>query len=373
MDPIKTDNLSIYNDRPEPNFICEYTANYKDYRQAISKEYKNRNPIWARVMLILSLLVMSALAYMARINNGLLFCLITIYILILICMFLAPTITAKNKVKSLNALYGENSMNTRFEFSDKIYCLQGKNTEVFEYNILTSIEETNDLYVIILSERFIIYVRKDSFIKGNADEFYKFIKSRCTPSKKLARHKGILKATAVVLIILFTVSIPCFVILIDNAKSQYYYTNPSTSVEYFETNKPEFDNGMKKVRADKEIMNELEKYGYASCWAEDFITLDNFDYVDITDEAVSFVLNNDDYYNGYVYYTGDNIPKPGQIGYSEDILDSESFTYIEKDDVNLLGANHNYTLSDQWYMVKQLDDNWYYYEYHSMNNLYSPI
>lgn len=362
MEPIKTDNLSIYNDRPEPNFICEYIANYKDYKQALSKEYKNRFPIWIRVILILTLLAVLTFVYLSAIDIGFFIFFIVIYIFVLSVLFLAPTITAKNKVKSNHDLYGENSMNTRFEFSDKIYCTQGKNLQVFEYSVLTAIEETKELYVIILSERFIIYVRKDSFIKGNADEFYNFIKTQCTPSKKLAGRKKKLKIISAILII---ISIPLYIILFILAKNQCCYTNPTESVEYFESNKNAFENGLKKVNADKVIANEVEEYGYASYDSEDYIELNNIEYIDITDEAVSFELHNNlNYNNGYIYYTGDDIPKPSQIGYSEDILDSETFTYIEKDDVNLLGAKHNYTLSDQWYMVKQIDDSWYYYEYH---------
>lgn len=374
VDELLAGELASDEKKPEPQFICEYTASVNDYKQAIGKEYKNRNPLWIKIILCLAIITVLILCCLAGLKVTVFVAgLAIVYFLAFIYMGFLPLIAAKNKVKSNKALYGDNSLATRLEFADKIYCTQGNTVESFEYSVLTGISQTKDLYVLSLSDKFVLYTRKDSFLKGDAEEFYDFIKLRCTPSKKLSRRKASLKVCSGVLIACLIVLIPVDIIVFNGVKHRYYYTDLDKRTEYFETFEKSFNAGLKKVLADKDIANEVEESGYTSYWADDYIALDEIEYVDITDEAVSFVLYNDNsFYNGYVYYTGDYIPKPCQIGYAEEEIDYESFTYIKKDDVNLLGTTHNYTVSDQWYLVKLLGNGWYYYEYHSADELYTP-
>lgn len=79
--------------------------------------------------------------------------------------------------------------------------------------------------------------------------------------------------------------------------------------------------------------------------------------------VIDYSLDTSFYESGYLYCENEENLFPVSID-DEDLAEED---YIEQDDETLVKGSYKEikSFSDHWLVVKQINDNWYYYEYHN--------
>ena len=255
---------------------------------------------------------------------------------------------------------------THIAFSDRIYLTEGKIAQTFDYKDITQVRIIKKMYIIVCG-KVMQYIPKYA-VNGYEEQFEAFLTEKA-PKVKRPKWNIVHKIFAVlaILVTLFFVVIN-FNLPTDLDVTSPYYDDMDTKLNYFIDNKKSFEFGLKNVQSDSELMSEVKRDGQTAYDAEDYLPLGTIHSVTVTESAVVFEANFGEtkYFNGYVYYEGEGNPLPYQIGYRKTGVDSYDANYIAEDDLYLYGKedNENPTLTP-WYLVKPVDENWYYYEYHT--------
>lgn len=376
-DELLAGELKTVQANTKPEFICQYTQNQTDLKNALKVIRRKRLPISYIIILGIAIVFLFVFSILFDVSFGNIASkiLFIFYIFCILLYFLLPIIHAKTQLKNRLSVVDEKFLDKRVEFSDKMYGVAGNgDCSTYEYAKITDVMETKDLFVLNFSNKMFAYVRKDSFIVGKSDDFLDFIMPKITPSKNNQKLKAIRLITISALSVVLIISASLIGIQISNLKVQYGYKDIETKVQYFEDNKKEFEKGLQKVQKDENLRKEVEEYQYAVDYADEYIALSDLCDVEVTDDSVSFTAYNSDYYCGYVKYSGkEDVPYPKEVGFAAEKIDSENFNYLSEDDVYLLGRNENNMISvAPWFMIKEIGDDWYYYEYHSLDELSTP-
>ena len=89
-----------------------------------------------------------------------------------------PLVSAKELEKSAKRLNNGNIEKTRVKFLDNIVMDEGKVHLEVEYNQITEIVQTKNFIVLKTSEQSAVLVLKNGFVKGNENDFMKFIEEK---------------------------------------------------------------------------------------------------------------------------------------------------------------------------------------------------
>lgn len=96
---------------------------------------------------------------------------------------MTPGITAKNLEAAEKRLNNGKIEKTVVKFLDNIIMDEGKVHLEFEYNQITKIVQTKNFIVLKTSEETGILVFKNGFVKGNENDFMKFIEEKININK----------------------------------------------------------------------------------------------------------------------------------------------------------------------------------------------
>ena len=116
------------------------------------------------------------LFYLVPINNP--YIILTAAIISFISAILTPIITIKELEKAEKRLNNGRIEKTNIKFLNNIVMNEGKAHLEFEYNQITNIINTKNFIVLKISAQSAILVLKNGFIKGDKEEFLKFIKEK---------------------------------------------------------------------------------------------------------------------------------------------------------------------------------------------------
>lgn len=351
----------------ESLFINEYNVTEKDLRNSTKAYYSDIIPIVS----VISFLFAFVMGIFTVINLNIegKSTIITVFsILMVLLLFVRvfnPILSAKIRINDAKTMSCDN-YNVSVEFADKINFSSISGNQEINYESISGVIETKELIVIKFGRGHYSFVRKDGFVKGDVDEFKAFINSKIVPNKNNTIRRKLVVVLSVVLIMCAFSLIPLNIIGYSLHSEQYNVREINSKAEYFNENKIEFERALNRINSDEKIKEEVEEDGYASYDGEDFIALDEILYVDVGEGYVGFsTYVESDCLSGYVYYDKNNLPYPYEIGYDHGDIENKSFNYISDDDLYLLGkSENNNSYANEWYLVKILDDNWYFYEYY---------
>ena len=293
--------------------------------------------------------------------------LFNIFCAIILCSwFLLRLLVAMSGRANIRAMKNRNGGNlpiSHIVFSDKIYTNAGCISEEYAYSDITAFIISKNVYTIRIYKRMVMSLPKDAFGERQA-EFEEFMRGMA-PSTVTVKTSLRQKITAVVLIILTAALALSSIWTLYTRSEKYFYHDIEDKSHYFYQFEKEFNQGVKKVRADKELMSEAENEGYTDYWAENYLNLERIYDAEITPESVTFdSYNGALFYSGYIYYEGEGLPWIDLMNFEEELVDKKEH-YIKDDSLYLFGRSKNGSLSSApWYIVKPLSDNWYYYELH---------
>ncbi len=268
-------------------------------------------------------------------------------------------------IKSHIRKNGGESYISRIVISDKISCRDGITLEEYPLESISGFFIGKRVYVIKLYKRLILTIPKSAFGERQ-EEFEAFIRSKAPSTAVIKAHIAFKLLNALLIVsgvtMLFLCGLRSYLM-----NDTYFYRDINTKAAYYYDYQDEFNNAVKKIKADKKIAEDIKSDGYS--WSEDnIVPLEHIGNSRITDKSVSFdcYCENDCYYGGYLYYEGEGKPWiTSLVTFDGDEVDKKE-TYIKEDDLYLYGKHKNGSVSDKdWFLLKELDENWYYVEYHS--------
>lgn len=180
--------------------------------------------------------------------------------------------------------------------------------------------------------------------------------------KKLSKTKIIISIIAAVIIIAGIVCASYFASK-ELCKSNYYNINTKTS--RFTKNDDFFSDTLYSVLNGNTDGLEIQSVenGTVIYNADDNLKKKNIKSVSGKDSVIDYSLDTSFYESGYLYCENADNLFPVSI-YNEDLMEEE---YSEQEDGTLVKGSYKdiKSYSEQWLVVKQINDNWYYYEYHN--------
>lgn len=356
--------------KPAILFRNSYFYDEKSVVAVVKKFLRDRMPAYYIVSIILffTMLMISFVNFSSENIKFMLPVCVGAIVLLLIIMFIIPKITGKIEYNDVKKIIGDEDEMTTYEISDKIYAYRGNSKSEFNFSSVTKLDENDELFMLFLGKGHYLYLRKDSFTIGDADSFREFIIGKIKPSKTLKRRKRIAVLGTVLMISLSVFLAPLNIIYSLMKSDEYEYARIEVQQEYFDTNRTEFDRAVERIKNDEIIQNDVLKDGVKYVESNDYTALtDLIGYLDIGKDFIDFELDYvDGYDSGFLYYEGGSLPFPYQVGFEHSNLDNKSYNYVSEDDVYLLGKTENNTVpaDDGWFLLKTLDNNWYYYEYY---------
>ena len=101
-------------------------------------------------------------------------------------LFVLPRLALKKQYDQFTRVMGTDVWKRIITFGEDITIEDGRNTQHYNYTDISQIQETDDYFYLPIKNEVGIRVRKDSFVKGSAIGFNKFIKQRMKSVKSAA-------------------------------------------------------------------------------------------------------------------------------------------------------------------------------------------
>lgn len=354
-------------DKPEVKFINESIINKNDTKLAMKSVSNSGHTKLIFISIGAFFIVASVSMWLLDIPNKefIIALYLLLYLVALVFKSLLPNLIANVIVNDARAI-GDEELIVRSEFADKIYLKTSNSNQEINYSSISEMIETKNIITLRIGTGHYLTLKKDSFIFGELDEFLEFIRGKITPNRRVEKTKKLDTFIAILFLIMTVTLIPLNIILYFTQSEQYQPERINEVAQYFYDNQTEFERSLKIIQNDENIKKEITEDGYFCYAAHKYIALDKINDIEAEKGYVSF-LNyvNDDCYSGYVYYEGDSIPYPYEIGFNHADIENYPFNYISEDDLYLLGKKENdKSTTKNWYLVKNLTENWYYYEYY---------
>lgn len=173
------------------------------------------------------------------------------------------------------------------------------------------------------------------------------------------------KIILIIVAVIFVAGIACgsYFGAKELSKSNYYNINRKTS--QFTKNSEMFSDSLYSVLNGN--TDELEilsvENGTVIYNANDELKKKKIKSVSGKNSVIDYTLDTSFYESGYLYSESSDNVFPVHID-DEDLAQEE---YVEQDDETLIKGSYKEIKSDSehWLVVKQINDNWYYYEYHN--------
>ncbi|MCL2670603.1 MAG: hypothetical protein FWF10_01025 [Clostridiales bacterium] len=97
--------------------------------------------------------------------------------------FMAPSLRTRKAFKQFKTFTGLDIMQDTFQFGDRIEREIGSNTDVFRYDQICFIEETDEAFHLWIDVLSCMIIKKHAFTVGASGDFMTFITERCTADK----------------------------------------------------------------------------------------------------------------------------------------------------------------------------------------------
>lgn len=287
------------------------------------------------------------------------------FLVIMLMFFVMPRAGARLLIQDRKAMHNGNE-DTQIEFGDKIYITTSFANQVIEYNAISKMLETKNLIVIACGRGHFLSVNKSELIKGSLDDFREFIKGKVVPNKREVMRKKFIIVSSILLFAMSIALIPLDIILYNIQSEQYQPSQIEKRAELFYDNRKEFDRAIEQLMADEEIKENVEENEYYCDSPKNYIAIDDICNVEVGKEYITLsTYDSNECFSGYAYVESNSPPYPYQIGFDHADIENYGFNYVSEDDLYLLGKEKNDKSStSNWYLVKMLDNNWYYYEYY---------
>lgn len=153
-------------------FENEYTMETKLYKEYVYN-------ILCKKTIIIGLLVsIIGLIIFIFVHSDKSYMILAASIISVVVAIITPIMTIKQLEESEKRLNNGKIEKTNIKFSNNIVMNEGKVHLEFEYNQIIKIIETENFIVLKISEQSSILVFKNGFIKGNKNDFMKFIEKK---------------------------------------------------------------------------------------------------------------------------------------------------------------------------------------------------
>lgn len=151
-------------------FKNEYTINNKLIKEYVFCILCKDIIIWG--------LILSILLFMLFLLDNALYINLVLCFLILLFIIFFPFMIIKKLEDNEKILNNGKIEKTSILFDEKIIMDEGKVHLEFEYSQIKKIKQTKNLIALMINKESAILVNKNGFIKGNNDDFMKFIKEK---------------------------------------------------------------------------------------------------------------------------------------------------------------------------------------------------
>lgn len=354
--------------KQETMFECEFTVDKKDMLSVFRTYSNNKSPKWMVVSTIFLCIVLFVTGiilypYYRFVSEFVLIYSVFVILTLLLSKCILPILQSSAYIHDRIAM-GDDYLITKLEVSDKLYFITKTSTQEVEYSSVSAVLENKNFLIIKCGKGHILFIKKDSFTKGNVDGFTAFINSKINPLKQ-DRIKKKIQIIATVISISMAISLMPLDIIIFNMSNknevEIIEQNMDTAIEYYNDNQDEFNATIERINSNKRIQTELKKDGVAGSSVDDISSLNNITYIEITNDYVLYEYAvGDDCWSGFIYYTGEELPHPYQFGYEKSPIDEEEYQYEVDSDTYSIEDKEN----EEKLILKVLDDNWYYYEFY---------
>lgn len=153
-------------------FENEYTMETKLYKEYVY------NILCKKTIIIGLLVAIIGLIIFIFVHSDKSYMILAASIISVVVAIITPIMTIKQLEESEKRLNNGKIEKTNIKFSNNIVMNEGKVHLEFEYNQIIKIIETENFIVLKISEQSSILVFKNGFIKGNKNDFMKFIEKK---------------------------------------------------------------------------------------------------------------------------------------------------------------------------------------------------
>lgn len=173
------------------------------------------------------------------------------------------------------------------------------------------------------------------------------------------------KIVAIIFVLIFIAGVTAGCYFGAKEFSQSNYFNMNSKVSRFERNEKIFSDSLYSVfNGNTDALEILSvEDGAVQYDANAVLKKKNVTSVIGKNSVIDYILDTSFYESGYLYSESSENIFPVHID-DEDLMTED---FIKQDDGTLVKGNYKEILSDSenWLVVKEIKDNWYYYEYHS--------
>lgn len=186
-----------------PIFRAEGHTTVSDMAKTFKPYYRERSPMWQRIIVSVSLLVIFV-CYVKITDRGigeylLIGC---IFALASLMMFFNEYLIGFLKLLERKGLNMNKNDVGKIELSDRLYFEHGTIRQSFELTDITGFYEFDDYFVIRLFKRAFASVNKSDFTEGTPEEFAAYLRSMTTTPKAPKVYKVLAVITSVIMVLL---------------------------------------------------------------------------------------------------------------------------------------------------------------------------
>ena len=150
-------------------FKNEYTMETKYFKEYVY------NVLCKKIIRSGVIIGVIGILFFAFVHSKVAYITLTAGVIALLSAFFTPVVSAKELEKAAKRLNNGNIEKTKVKFLNNIVMDEGKVHLEIEYNQITEIVQTKNFIVLKTSEQSAVLVYKNGFIKGNENDFMKFI------------------------------------------------------------------------------------------------------------------------------------------------------------------------------------------------------
>lgn len=201
----------------QPDFQSVYTDSIKGiaklYDVSVARYSFEKFNVVMPAMFLIDTIILIFISNIMGFGNYYLYILTAILFLCSLILSLGSYLFAFLRIKNIKTLNSGMLPETIVDFAEKIYITCGVTKQELNYADITSFIETKDTLYIIFNKRLFLYIPKNSFTKGDVNEFKNLIYSFVAPYKK-NKFKMLFNIFLMVFCVLVTVILIILLIMI---------------------------------------------------------------------------------------------------------------------------------------------------------------
>ena len=153
-------------------FENEYTMETKYFKEYVY------NVLCKKILRSGVIIGVIGIMFFALVHSKVAYITLTAGVIAVLSAIFTPVVSAKELEKSAKRLNNGNIEKTRVKFLDNIVMDEGKVHLEVEYSQIAEIVQTKNFIVLKTSEQSAVLVFKNGFVKGNENDFMKFIEGK---------------------------------------------------------------------------------------------------------------------------------------------------------------------------------------------------